>query len=117
MFINEYDHVPFEAISYLTGECNYGGRVTDDWDRRTLLTILSDVYNEDVIKDGRYKFSPSGVYTTPPKGVYAEYVDFIKVWDVLSINNGEGVLIYSAVSSPLDRSKWALSIASPAFYI
>ena len=79
MFINEYDHVPFEAISYLTGECNYGGRVTDDWDRRTLLTILSDVYNEDVIKDGRYKFSPSGVYTTPPKGVYAEYVDFIKV--------------------------------------
>ena len=79
MFINEYDKVPFEAISYLTGECNYGGRVTDDWDRRTLLTILSDVYNEDVIKDGRYKFSPSGVYTTPPKGVYAEYVDFIKV--------------------------------------
>lgn len=54
MFVNEYQEVPFEAINYMTGECNYGGRVTDDWDRRCLLTLLADFCNSSVIKDENY---------------------------------------------------------------
>uniref|UniRef100_A0A663MBF2 Dynein axonemal heavy chain 12 n=1 Tax=Athene cunicularia TaxID=194338 RepID=A0A663MBF2_ATHCN len=79
LFINEYSHVPFEALSYLTGECNYGGRVTDDWDRRLLLTMLDDFYNPDIIENPRYTFSPSGKYYAPPKGTYEDYIEFIKV--------------------------------------
>nr|XP_045758146.1 dynein axonemal heavy chain 12 [Mirounga angustirostris] len=78
LFINEYNTVPFEAISYLTGECNYGGRVTDDWDRRLLLTMLADFYNPQIIENAHYKFSPSGNYFAPPKGTYDEYIEFIK---------------------------------------
>nr|XP_027777371.1 dynein heavy chain 12, axonemal [Marmota flaviventris] len=78
LFINEYDTIPFEAISYLTGECNYGGRVTDDWDRRLLLTILADFYNPHIIEMPHYKFSPSGHYFAPPKGTYEDYIEFIK---------------------------------------
>lgn len=78
LFINEYDTIPFEAISYLTGECNYGGRVTDDWDRRLLLTMLADFYNSLIIENPHYKFSPSGNYFAPPKGTYDEYIEFIK---------------------------------------
>uniref|UniRef100_A0A665TT05 Dynein axonemal heavy chain 7 n=1 Tax=Echeneis naucrates TaxID=173247 RepID=A0A665TT05_ECHNA len=79
LFVNEYDEVPFEAIMYLTGECNYGGRVTDDWDRRLLMTILADFYNKDVIEKPRYPFSPSGEYIAPPKSNYEDYIEFIKV--------------------------------------
>ncbi|PWA31711.1 hypothetical protein CCH79_00006705 [Gambusia affinis] len=78
LFINEYEEVPLEAITYLTGECNYGGRVTDDWDRRLLLTILADFYNKEIIETFRYPFSPSGEYFAPPKSSYDDYVLFIK---------------------------------------
>ena len=79
MFINEYDEIPFDAITYLTGECNYGGRVTDDWDRRNLLTVLADFYRPEVVTEPKCKFSPSGVYYAPPKGSYDDYIEFIKV--------------------------------------
>lgn len=41
MFLDEAeDGIPFEALKYLTAECNYGGRVTDDKDRRLIITLL-----------------------------------------------------------------------------
>lgn len=79
LFVNEYDELPLEAITYLTGECNYGGRVTDDWDRRLLLTILADFYNKDIIERSNYPLSPSGEYLTPPKSSYENYILFIEV--------------------------------------
>lgn len=50
LLLNQYDETPFNAIKYLTGECNWGGRVTDTWDRRLLTTILRDYINEASVK-------------------------------------------------------------------
>jgi len=53
-----------KALNYLIGECNYGGRVTDDKDSRYLLCVLADFYNPNVFDPG-YSFSPSGTYKAP----------------------------------------------------
>ena len=78
IFLNQYpDKTPFDALKYLTGECNYGGKVTDDKDRRLLATILEDFYCEKIFDD-EYKFSPSGTYFAPPHQEYDRYPEFIQ---------------------------------------
>ncbi|XP_062999548.1 dynein axonemal heavy chain 3 [Elgaria multicarinata webbii] len=78
MFLNEYEETPFEALTYLTGECNYGGRVTDDKDRRLLLSLLSIVYCKDIEVQECYKLSPGGEYYIPPNGTYQSYIDYLR---------------------------------------
>lgn len=49
--LDDYTDIPFKALIYLTGECYYGGKVTDDWDRRVLNALLNVFYCDEVFKD------------------------------------------------------------------
>ena len=50
-----------KVLTYTAGHINYGGRVTDDQDRRTIMTILEDFYFDGVLSEN-HVYSISGVY-------------------------------------------------------
>ena len=50
MFLSEED-VPWDKIHYLVGELAYGGRVTDEWDRRCLRGTLAKFCGRECIDD------------------------------------------------------------------
>mmetsp|Transcript_23863 Transcript_23863/g.43710 ORF Transcript_23863/g.43710 Transcript_23863/m.43710 type:complete len:2143 (+) Transcript_23863:3-6431(+) len=76
-FLDDFEGVPYEALNYMVAEANYGGRVTDNQDRRCIITILKDFYSPKIL-DPEYKFSLSGIYYSPPEGPLQSYIDFIK---------------------------------------
>ncbi|XP_070559259.1 dynein axonemal heavy chain 3-like isoform X5 [Ptychodera flava] len=78
MFLNDYDDVPLEALTYLIGECNYGGRVTDEHDRRLLNSLLENFYNKESIKENQYQYSESGKYYCPDSEKYEGYLEYIR---------------------------------------
>ena len=65
MFLDEQEQIPWPALLYVTGDINYGGRVTDDLDRRCIRCILRQYYTEALVETDTYKFSKSGVYYAP----------------------------------------------------
>ena len=70
MFLNEAKgDGPFRALRYLTGECNYGGRVTEEFDRRTLNTLIEKFYEPGTLSDG-FALSESGLLVVPGEGSY-----------------------------------------------
>jgi len=76
LFLEDED-IPWDALIFVTGDINYGGRVTDDLDRRCLLTTLKVFCSPESLRDD-YKFSPSGIYYAPADGdidVYRDYID------------------------------------------
>eukprot|EP01015_Nassula_variabilis_P031715 TRINITY_DN7218_c0_g1_i11.p1 TRINITY_DN7218_c0_g1~~TRINITY_DN7218_c0_g1_i11.p1 ORF type:complete len:581 (+),score=130.90 TRINITY_DN7218_c0_g1_i11:162-1904(+) len=67
-FDNKDEMIPWGSLKYLIGEAMYGGRVTDDNDRRVLVTYL-DEYMGDFLFDKNNEFIfaelPDYRYTVP----------------------------------------------------
>ncbi len=59
-----YEEVPFKVLRFLFTEINYGGRVTDDKDRRLINNLITSFCGPELLAPG-YAFSPSGTYTVP----------------------------------------------------
>ncbi|XP_071830856.1 dynein axonemal heavy chain 1-like isoform X2 [Apostichopus japonicus] len=88
MFLMEYEEVPFKVLEYTAGHINYGGRVTDDWDRRCIMNILNDFYSENSLQE-EHSFSESGIYrqipTTHDHNGYLAYIRSLPINDTPEI--------------------------------
>jgi Dynein heavy chain AAA lid domain/Dynein heavy chain region D6 P-loop domain len=69
VFLDEYpDRIPFDAMKYLIAEANYGGRVTDDWDRRLVNVYIAELFCEDCVQAEKFMLSDLTDYYVPEDG-------------------------------------------------
>ncbi|RLN98547.1 hypothetical protein BBJ28_00021151, partial [Nothophytophthora sp. Chile5] len=78
IYLDEYEDTPWDALKYLIAQANYGGRVTDDWDRRLMLVYISQFFAEDVLTVANLPLSDSEYYFVPDDGELSNYADYIR---------------------------------------
>ncbi|XP_072544049.1 dynein axonemal heavy chain 2 [Salminus brasiliensis] len=80
LYLDEYEEIPWDALKYLIAGVNYGGHVTDDWDRRLLTTYINDYFCEGAVNTPFFKLSSLPTYYIPrdgPQTAYREYISLL----------------------------------------
>jgi dynein heavy chain len=77
IYLDEYEETQWDALKYLIAEVNYGGHVTDDWDRRLLLTYINNLFCDNALTIPFYKLSSLPTYYLPRDGPLNSYRDYI----------------------------------------
>ncbi|XP_051578639.1 dynein axonemal heavy chain 2 [Myxocyprinus asiaticus] len=77
LYLDEYEEIPWDALKFLIAGINYGGHVTDDWDRRLLTTYINHYFCPAVIDTSFFKLSSLNSYYVPRDGAQSLYVEFI----------------------------------------
>jgi len=84
MYIQEQEHVPYETLRYIIGDVNYGGRVTDYMDQRTVAAVLGTYICPAAVEEDSYRYTADGAYYAPPNqdmGGIRAYMDKLPVFD------------------------------------
>jgi hypothetical protein len=101
------------VLQFLFTEINYGGRVTDDKDRRLMSNLITTFCGPSVLEEG-YAFSPSGSYTIPSCETVAQVGDMhtngLQAWSqlggVASNTHSQGRPGCRALTTGLPASRW-----------
>jgi dynein heavy chain len=78
IYLDEYRDTPWDALKYLIAGVNYGGHVTDDFDRRVLLTYINEFYSDTTLETQYFKLSSLTHYYVPKDGPLSSYKDYIE---------------------------------------
>ena len=76
MLLEDQDQIPWDSMLFVSGNINYGGRVTDEFDIRVLITSLKKFYTKEIIND-KYLFSSSPTYIIPSYNTVENYIKYI----------------------------------------
>nr|XP_021503796.1 dynein heavy chain 2, axonemal [Meriones unguiculatus] len=79
LYLDEYEETPWDALKYLIAGVNYGGHVTDDWDRRLLTTYINDYFCDLSLSTPNYRLSVLETYFIPKDGALASYKEYISM--------------------------------------
>ncbi|XP_067880132.1 dynein axonemal heavy chain 2-like [Heterodontus francisci] len=79
IYLDEYEATPWDALKYLIAGVNYGGHVTDDWDRRLLTTYINDYFCDRAITSSYFKLSILDNYYIPKDGDLESYKEYINM--------------------------------------
>ncbi|KAK8896419.1 hypothetical protein M9Y10_014318 [Tritrichomonas musculus] len=76
---------PQEELLYVIGELDYGGRVTDAWDRRLLKSLLNQIFTGKNFLNERKYPSPD------LHGTMQELLDTVNEWSIVTSGNDVGL--------------------------
>jgi dynein heavy chain len=80
MYLDEQQGIPYETLRNVVGDISYGGRVTDKWDKRTNLSLLSRYFTPEILAEGAepYMFAESNTYYAPSAPTRADVRKYIE---------------------------------------
>ncbi|XP_012280984.2 dynein heavy chain 2, axonemal [Orussus abietinus] len=79
VYLDEYPVTPWDSLKYLIAGVCYGGHVTDEWDRRLLMTYIQQYLTEKALDTPFYRLSSLTTYYIPRDGSLESYRDFINM--------------------------------------
>lgn len=79
IYLDAYrETTPWEALKYLIADVNYGGHVTDDWDRRLLLTYIKSLFVDEAVNTNFFKLCSRQQYYIPKEGPLNSFKEFVE---------------------------------------
>ncbi|ETO18471.1 dynein heavy chain [Reticulomyxa filosa] len=97
--------IPFKQLKYMIGELNYGGRVTDDRDRLTLMTLLGQYFTPMLVNyHSTYNFSESSKYYAPEEGDVHHYLSYIQSLPLMDEPEVFGLHPNASISSAIQEA-------------
>ena len=76
--VEKQEKISMDSLSYIIANINYGGRVTEEWDRKVLESTLRIYVNPKMLKKTDFSFDISSVYILPASNKMEDFIQTIK---------------------------------------